>query len=82
MLWTIAKVKSELRSVSMKIGRKVHHARISGRLNEQATVTVSYMDSDAKSLHDFNASGRPWVDYHYSWDTIANSLNNNRPLKV
>jgi len=75
MNWTIASVKDELPQVKVKIGKQTHWARITGRLNPFATVTV--FADDRKYLR-----GPAWVDFQFAWQTIADALNNDRPLSA
>ena len=71
-MWTIATVKAELPSVRVRIAKgKIVDGRLSGRLNEFATVCCGW-----------STAGRDWVDFQFSWATIARALNENRPLTV
>ncbi len=63
---TIQDAKRDLPSVLVTMPNgKTYSARVSGRLNNQATVTVPY---DGK-LH--TAGPKPWIDFHTSWAQIA-----------
>lgn len=74
MNWTIARVKSELPDVRLQIGRKIVSARLSGRLNQFATVSTT---------NDFPRRGVPlFADWEFSWETIARSLNSGRALQI
>ena len=73
-MWTAKSVKDQLPSVAVKIGKRILPGRLSGRLNQFATVTV-----DIEVIHP---AGQVWIDYHVAWDTIANCLNNDRPILV
>lgn len=74
-IWTAERVKRDLPSVQVKIGRKVMSGRLSGRLNQFATVTVN----NEGTLH---AGNLPWMDVQASWETLADLLNGNRPLRI
>lgn len=73
-MWTPAKVKAELPDVSIQVGRKVCRGRVTGRLNPVATVTVTE--------HRCGYGYPPWHDWHFSWEAIARSLNDDKPLSV
>lgn len=75
MPWNSQTVREQLPNVTVRIGKEVYSARVTGRLNPIATVTV--MADNRKYLR-----GAPWIDLPYSWESIAHALNNNRPLTV
>ncbi len=68
---TIAEIKRDLPQVQVKIGKKKVWARISGRLNQFATVSLGY-----------STAAQTWVDFSFSWEAIAHSLNSGKPLLV
>ena len=74
-MWTVASVKRELPNVNVKIGKKVVSGRLSGRLNEFATVSVT----NEGTLH---SGSQVFADWKVAWETVANCLNNNRPIIV
>ena len=68
MIWTADKVKADLPPVVCQVGRNRYAtARLSGRHNPFATVTLAY---------------EPSSDWHFSWEAVARSLNNATPLVV
>jgi hypothetical protein len=72
--WTPASVRRELPEVPVRLGKKILTARVTGRLNPFATVTV-YNQTIGK------APAAPlWIDQAFSWHAIANALNTGRPL--
>jgi len=71
-MWTIETVKRDLPNVAVDIGEDVVTGRLSGRMNDFATVTI--FDCFR------NGSNRQWSDYQFSWRTIVESLNNGTPL--
>ena len=78
---TPAQTKRDLPRVPVKIPNgQVVQAKTTGRLNPLATVTVAYGDTDAQSLHDFRADGRPWVDLHFTWEQVAEAATTGKPL--
>ena len=66
MTHTIETVKEILPKVQVKVGKKVMVANVSGRRNRFATVWTKD-----------NMDG-----WKFSWQTIVNSLNDNKPLSV
>lgn len=71
--------RNDLPAVTVRMPNgKVYPARTTGRLNPQATVSVSYVGSDAMSLADFG--GAPWFDLQVAWETVARSATNGTPI--
>lgn len=66
MIHTIETVKRDLPAVRIKVGNKIVDGEISGRLNSFATVMI---ESDS-------------LGCNFTWQTIVNSLNNDKPLLV
>ena len=74
--WTIATVKRDLPSVSIRIVKgKIVTGRVSGRLNQFATVSVP----NTGTLH---SNSIIFADGQFSWEAIAHSLNSGKPLNV
>jgi hypothetical protein len=73
--WTAASVRRELPAIGVKIGKKTVTGRISGRLNQFATVSVTNMGT----LH---SGSQVFADWQVSWDTLAHCLNTGRPVIV
>jgi hypothetical protein len=75
MPWTVERVKEELPDVTVKLDGRIHPASVSGRKNAFATVTI---ETDEKR------AGVPIClqPFEFSWETITNCLNGNRPLTV
>lgn len=71
--WNAKLVKELLPNVEVKIGNKLHTGRVTGRANKYATVTVQ----NEGTLHSGTV---PWVDFHFSWTTIADALNKKTAL--
>jgi len=63
---TVETVKRDLPKVQIKIGKKLVEGKICGRMNKFATVWTKD-----------NIDG-----WEFSWQIIANALNNDRPLRV
>lgn len=76
---TVADVKRELPDVPVKIGRKVYSARLSGRLNQFATVTLSYIHHSGPQEH---LRGQPWMDWQFSWEAVTRAVNTGNPLSL
>lgn len=76
---TVTDVKRELPDVPVKIGRKRFMARLSGRLNSFATVTVSYIVHGAPRHY---LRGRPWFDAQFSWEAVTRAVNTGKPLSM
>jgi hypothetical protein len=70
---TIADVKRELPSVKARIGKREFTARVTGRANQFATVTIL---ADDKPLR-----GVPWIDAQFSWESVTRAINENRALQ-
>ena len=68
-------VKQALPSVPIRINNKGEtlYARLSGRLNKTATVTVI----NEGTLHK---SSYIWIEQHFSWQAVTTAINTNRPL--
>ncbi len=73
--WTIASVKEHLPNVRLRVApRKIVSARLSGRLNQFATVSLT---------NDKPRAGVPiFADWHFAWETIVRSLNTGKPLAL
>ncbi len=71
--WTIAAVKVELPNVKVRIGKKVVTGRISGRLKQFATVSIT----NTGTLHN---NSHMWIDREVAWETLVHCLNANRPV--
>jgi hypothetical protein len=76
---TVSQVKRDLPWVAIKIGGRVLTARVSGRLNPFATVTVAYIDNGKPNEY---LRGAPWADYQFSWEAVTRAINNATPLTV
>ncbi len=74
-MWTVEGVKRELPNVLVKIGKKTVTGRISGRLNQFATVSVT----NTGTLH---SGSQVFLDWQVSWATLAHCLNNGRAVIV
>lgn len=74
---TAKEARRDLPDVPVKIGRKTFMARTSGRLNQFATVTVSYIQHAGPKEH---LRGAPWHDAHFSWDAVALAVTTGNPL--
>ncbi len=76
---TASEAKRDLPNVTVRLPNgEVYPARVSGRLNKFATVTISYIhQTRRRSLRSF---GAPWIDYQYSWDAVAKSATDGTPL--
>ena len=75
---TIAEVKRDLPNVPVKTASgKRHMARVSGRLNQFATVTLSYIEHARPKEH---LRGRPWSDAQFSWESVTRAINTGEPL--
>ena len=72
-MYTIESVKRDLPNVPIRVGKKIQYARITGRLNPVATVTVHGEYSHALKT--------PWRDWHFSWEAIVRALNTGEPLE-
>ena len=72
-MWTASKVRDELPQVLVRIGKNVVTGRTSGRLNAFATVSVT----NESTLH---RNSQLFMDKEVAWETVANCLNNNRPV--
>lgn len=76
---TVSQVKADLPDCPVKIGKRRFMARLSGRLNDYATLTLSYVANGAPRHY---LRGRPWIDAQYSWDAVTRAINENRPLSM
>ena len=65
-MWTENSVRAALPDVQVRIGKRTYPAQVSGRLHRFAWVTIR--ETGAR--------------FEYAWATIANALNNDRPLTV
>jgi hypothetical protein len=74
-MWTPEKVRKELPQVQVRVNGNILPGRVTGRLNEVATVTVD----NHGTLHSGN---KPWYDFHFAWKTIADVLNLGTPLDI
>ena len=72
-MWTASKVRAVLPGVLVKIGKKVVKGRLSGRLNDFATVSVT----NEGTLH---SGSQLFWDEQFAWETVANCLNQKRPI--
>jgi hypothetical protein len=73
--WSVADVKSELPMVRVRVGkRNIIDAKVSGRLNEFAS--VSWANPSPVKGSDL------FPTFHFAWETIAHSLNTGRPLEL
>ena len=72
---TIAEVKRELPMVRVKWGRKQYWARVSGRLNQFATVSPYQVIDHKKPLKTILG---PCL--HFSWEAVARAVNNDSTL--
>lgn len=72
---TVAQVKEQLPQVPVRINGKgkTLWARVTGRKNKFATVTVQ----NEETLHRGNV---PWSDNEFAWETVTNAVNTGRPL--
>lgn len=65
------KVKRDLPYVKVRLNGRTFDGKLSGRLNEQATVSLGY-----------STSLRDWVDFHFSWETVTRAVLENRTLRA
>lgn len=66
--WTVARVKDELPDVPVRrIGGATVIARLTGRLNRFATLTMP-------------GQGGCWVTFEVAWETVVSCLNRSRPV--
>ena len=74
--WTSKTVREELPFVRVRVAkRRIIDCRVTGRLNDFAS--VSPLDPH------INYCGLPmFPTWSFAWDTIANSLNNGKPLQI
>jgi hypothetical protein len=72
---TIADVKRELPAVPILVGKRVLYARVSGRLNQFATVTVSHLEHGEGYLR-----GPAWRDWTFSWEAVTRAVTTGKPL--
>ena len=72
-MWTAKQVRDQLPNVVVRIGKKVVTGRVSGRLNAFATVSVT----NEGTLH---SGSQLFMDKEVAWQTVANCLNNERPV--
>lgn len=73
MIWTVDHVKEELPYVRVRLGATIVQGKVSGRRNPFATVSIR----NTGTLH---SESQLWVNIEYSWETIAHSLNTDKPL--
>jgi hypothetical protein len=80
--WTVKRVKEELPPVKVTVGKRKNgkanpyvYAKLSGRLNDEATVTV-FSDDKITSVNPY------YRDWKFGWLTIVNALNADRPLNL
>lgn len=66
-LWTVARVKDELPDVPVKMGNRIYLGVVRGR--QLAFAHVIFGDNNE-------------YRYEYAWETVANALNAQRPLRV
>lgn len=70
---TVKQVKAELPSVPVRTASgKRYMARVSGRLNPFATVTLSYIEHGSPRHH---LRGQPWADWYFSWEAVTRAVN-------
>lgn len=70
--WTIETVKRDLPQVQVRFGKaKPIYARVSGRLNPFATVSV-----DIEPIVNHTC----FADFQFAWGTIVNALNSGKVL--
>ena len=77
---TVDQARRELPAVNVKMpDGKVYPARVSGRLNQFPTITVSFIHQPHKKrLRDFG--GSPWIDFHTSWAQVARVAETGEPI--
>lgn len=77
---TPAQARAELPAVSVRFPNgKIYPAKVTGRLNQFATVTVSFIQSGGnRHLRDFG--GLPWIDCQHSWESVARAATSGKPL--
>ena len=73
--WTAALVREKLPTVRVKYGNKIFDGRVTGRLNQFATVTI-YAELGP------HLRGTPWMDFHVAWETLADCLDENTCVLV
>ncbi len=76
--WNESRVKDVLPRIKLRVGKILYWAKVSGRLNEFASVSAESI-IDNRKRHYQQVMG---AIYHYSWATIANALNNGKALIV
>lgn len=84
--WTPSSVKAELPQVTVKSCGVTYVARLSGRLNAFATVTlIQPLDTIGKRPGRgcmVTAATPLFCDYKYTWETIARALNAGHALTL
>jgi len=71
----VRECRRDLPPVKVLIAGNTVWARTSGRLNDEATVTVT----NTGTLHSGN---EPWWDYHFAWKTVCRAIVSGTPLRV
>ncbi len=72
---TMADVKRDLPAVPILCGKRVLWARLSGRLNQFATVSVTHVEHGEGYLR-----GPAWRDWTFSWDAVHRAVTTGKPL--
>lgn len=71
--WDISKVKRDLPDVTVSIYGAIHVAKISGRMQDFATVSVD--------TSPVPGTGN-WCSWEVAWSTVVSCLNEGRPIKI
>lgn len=67
--WDIGKVKTELPEIQVSIYGDIKIAKMSGRMQDFATVSVE-------------AGTGNWCSWEVAWSTVVRCLNEGRPIKI
>jgi len=70
----ICRAREELPPVRVRFNGREHWGRVTGRLEDFATVTITA--DPAKRL----GSGAPWMDFPFSWSAVARAAYRGRVL--
>lgn len=76
-MMTIAEVKRDLPPVRIEWEGRRYWARVSGRMNEFASVSPSQPIDGRKEVRTIMGP-----IFHYSWETVTNAINSGKTLKV
>jgi hypothetical protein len=78
---TPTEARRDLPAISVKMpDGKTYPARVTGRLNQFPTVTISFCHQPHKKhLRDFG--GSPWIDLQSTWEQVARCATDDKPIK-